>query len=59
MKKYRYAIMDENKRAHVLTVNEGENLAPIINRFNLVIVHPCSSYAEAVKIVEAWKAAQQ
>jgi hypothetical protein len=59
MKKYCFATMDENKNAHVLTVNENENLIEKIKHFNFVIVHPCASFAQAVKIVEAWKEAQQ
>lgn len=58
MKKYCYATMDENKQAKVLTINENENLIERLKHFNFVIVHPCSSFAEAVKIVEGWKAIQ-
>ena len=55
MKKYCYATMDENKIARVLTINENENLIERLKCFNFTIVHPCSNFAEAVRIVEAWK----
>lgn len=58
MKKYCYATMDENRVARVLTINENESLIERLKHFNFIIVHPCSSFAGAVKIVEAWKITQ-
>jgi hypothetical protein len=58
MKKFYYATLDKNGNARVLTVC-NENLTPKIKNFNLVIVHPCATFKEAVKIVEAWREAQQ
>lgn len=56
MKKFYYAT-DSANGAHVLTLRECDNIVTRINRLNLSIVHPCKTYAEAVKIVEAWKKA--
>lgn len=55
MKKFYYAVQDEKNAAHVLTVSDGQNIAAIVYHLKLSIVHPCKNYAEAVKIVEAWK----
>lgn len=59
MKKLYFATVDENNAAHVLTIWSCENIAAKIKDLRLVIAHYCGKYAEAVKIVEAWKAAQQ
>ncbi len=58
MKKFYYAVQDEQKNAHVLTLSEGENLAAKIKDLHLVIVHPCEKFAQAVAIREAWRANQ-
>lgn len=55
MKKYCYATLDKEKNAKVLTINENENLIERLKDFDFIIVHPCSSFAEAVRIVGAWK----
>lgn len=58
MKNFYYAVQKQNKMAHVLTVREGGNVAAVVRDLKLIIAHPCKTYAEAVKTVEAWKAAQ-
>lgn len=55
MKKFYYATQDAKREAHVLTVIEGQNLIEALKQRDFIIVHPCGTYAEAVKIVEAWK----
>lgn len=54
MVKYHYATIDNAHNARVLSVF-NQNLVTIIKESKLVVVHPCKTYAEAVKIVEAWK----
>lgn len=58
MKKFYYAVLDEQKNAHVLTVYEGENLATKIKDLHLIVVHPCEKFAQAITIREAWRAAK-
>lgn len=55
MKKFYYATTDAKRESHVLTVPENQNLINVLKQFDFVVVHPCKTYAEAVKIVEAWK----
>lgn len=59
MKKFHYAVQKANGSAHVLTVPENQNLINVLKQFDFVVVHPCKTYAEAVKIVEAWKEVQK
>lgn len=58
MKKFYYAVQRKNTSAHVLTVHEGQNLAAVLKQNDFIIVHPCKTYAEAVKIAESWKEAR-
>ena len=55
MKRFRYAVQTEQGEAHLLSVYENENLAQKIKDLKIIIARPCSTFAEAVKIVEAWK----
>lgn len=55
MKKFYFATVDNEKNAKVLTIYQNENLIERLKDFNFVIVHSCSTFGEAVKIVEAWK----
>ena len=54
MNKFYYATVDNAHNARVLTVY-NENLVEVIKGHNFIIVHPCKTFSEAVKIVEAWK----
>lgn len=58
MKKFYYAT-DGKNGAHVLTVLENENIVAKIRKLELIVAQPCKTYADAVKIVEIWKAAKK
>jgi ActR/RegA family two-component response regulator len=59
MKRIHFATIDENNNARILSIYDNENIAAKIKDLKLIIVHYCTKYADAVKIVETWKEAAQ
>lgn len=57
MKKLYFATVDENNNARILSMYNNENVAAKIKDLKIIIAHYCTKYADAVKIVEAWKGA--
>jgi ActR/RegA family two-component response regulator len=59
MKRIHFATIDENNNARIVSIYDNENIAAKIKDLKLIIAHYCEKYADAVKIVEAWKEPQQ